>query len=57
MSPAVKPITRKRPTRPKDGPGALDHWGLRYLIAAAARLGGDEVSDPAAKEIVTAVSG
>jgi len=43
---------------PSDRKAALGlsiNWGLRYLIAAAAGLGGNDVTDPAAKEIVTAV--
>ena len=44
---------------PADRKAALGlsiNWGLRYLIAAAAGLGGYEVTDPAAKGIVAAVT-
>lgn len=44
------------PVDRKTALGLSVNWGLRYLIAAAARLGDYEVSDPAAREVVTAVA-
>ena len=36
--------------------GLAINWGLRFLIATAAGLSGVEIDDPAAREIVAAVS-